>query len=97
MRCVNISYLKNNLSAIIAQLKNTGNINIIDRDQPIAVLLPYSTTSSSLDLRHLKAMQKAGIVELPSESLNQNAIQPAQLSQPIDVVRIVIEDREKGY
>ena len=48
MRTITISELKNNLSAEIKKLKETGGLQVLQRDIPVARLLPIADESATL-------------------------------------------------
>ncbi len=98
MKTVNISYLKNNLSAIIAKLQTYGSVYVVDRDEPIAVILPSSRCSSEKDENRLRALSRKGVLIHQTAPLNPELLEdyPPTLTQKIDAVQLLIEDRESA-
>ena len=96
MKTVNISYLKNNLSAIIAKLNTYGAVFIVDRDEPVAVLTPSSRFANEKDENRLRALSKRGVLLHQTNLLDISLLseRPPRLSEQFDAVSMFIEERE---
>ena len=100
MRRVNISTLKNNLSAILATLETEGAVTVTDRDRPVAELRPLPP---SLDENHWDRLEREGIIRRPAKRWTPEEVQaflkspPAQPSVPVDMVQAIIDERGEGW
>lgn len=94
MKSYNISYLKNNLSAILSKLHSTGGaVRILDRDTPIAIIYPYTEEDSE---RKLSELEEQGIITRPMQGVPDaffSTARPKSMQQH-DIVKMLIEDRE---
>ena len=95
MHKVNISYLKNNLSAILAKLNSYASVVIMDREAPVAVLYPY-TSKNSADIGHLADLERKGILRRSHKQLDLKLLKskPPRLLQEVDVSQMLINDRK---
>jgi antitoxin (DNA-binding transcriptional repressor) of toxin-antitoxin stability system len=94
MKSYNISYLKNNLSAILAKLhKSGGAVRILDRDTPIAIIYPYA--EQDVDLK-LSELEEQGIVTPPTQAIPDTFFNTARSKSvlKIDLAKMLIDDRE---
>ncbi|MDI7269148.1 MAG: type II toxin-antitoxin system Phd/YefM family antitoxin [Myxococcota bacterium] len=63
MKVVNISDAKNNLSRHLAFVRRGGRIRILDRNEPVADLIPVEADGSpDDDARMLELLERRGIV-----------------------------------
>ena len=99
MKTVNIAKLKNNLSAIIAQLSHSGAIIVVDRSTPCAILSPLSHSFKRESESILLRLEQNGVVQrgsgvIPKEILNER---PPKLTRKHDAVGVLIADREDRF
>jgi prevent-host-death family protein len=80
MSNVGIAELKSHLSEHLRSVRNGGTLTVLDRDTPIARIVPYAT--QSLELR--KARRRLRDLELPPK--------PAKRT---DSVALLVEDRRR--
>jgi prevent-host-death family protein len=80
MSDVGIAELKAHLSEHLRSVRNGGTLTVLDRDTPIARIVPYAT--QPLELR--KARRRLRDLELPPK--------PAKLT---DSVALLVEDRRR--
>jgi prevent-host-death family protein len=80
MSNVRIAELKAHLSEHLRSVRNGGTLTVLDRDTPIARIVPYAT--QSLELR--KARRRIRDLELPPK--------PAKRT---DSVALLVEDRRR--
>lgn len=80
MSDVGIAELKAHLSEHLRSVRNGGTLTVLDRDTPIARIVPYAT--QSLELR--KARRRLRDLELPPK--------PAKRT---DSVALLVEDRRR--
>jgi prevent-host-death family protein len=78
MRNVRIAELKARLSEHLRSVRNGGTLTVLDRDTPIARIVPYA--AQRLEIR--KAKRRLRDLKLPPKP-----------SKPTDSVAILIDDR----
>ena len=80
MSDVGIAELKAHLSEHLRSVRNGGTLTVLDRDTPIARIVPYATPS--LEIR--KARRRLGDLKLPPK--------PAKRT---DSVALLVDDRRR--
>ena len=80
MKDVGIAELKARLSEHLRSVRNGGTLTVLDRDTPIAQIIPYTT--QSLDVR--KAKRRLRDLKLPPK-----------LAKRTDSVAILLDDRRR--
>lgn len=99
MKTVNISYLKNNLSAILAKLGSAGRITVMDRDTPVAYLVSAKDAGSKRqDNSRIAGLERLGIVRRPSCDADLKILDtpPPRPEVAVDAVRLLVEERGEG-
>jgi len=103
MRQVNISTLKNNLSAILATLEHEGSVVVTDRDRPVAELRRIPVETEPVEAK-LAELERAGIIRRPARRWTPDSLkefldthQPARPLLPVDMVQGMVEEREAGW
>lgn len=79
MKTINISTLKSTLSSALRQVRNGSSIVVIDRDIPVARIIPYQE-------------KPALTVRKPKKSFT---IPDSNLNIPVDPLSFLMEDRGK--
>jgi prevent-host-death family protein len=69
MKTANISYLKNNLSRILQQVREGEPVTIMDRSHPVAVLRPVAM-SKEPDAERIGDLVARGVALPPQEKLD---------------------------
>lgn len=95
MNQANISYTRNHLSQMIAQVKEGESVLIVDRDQPVARLEPVGTRSDE-DSAWRANLEKRGLVRRASRQLDLKAFSALALPVPRDegdVLRALLDER----
>ena len=82
MRRVGVAQLKSRLSEYLRLVKRGGTVTVLDRDRPVARLVPPEQGDSRLVVRRPVAPGRIGAVELP----------PA-LAIPVDIAALLAEER----
>jgi len=80
MQSATISHLKTHLSAEIKKLKKTGGLRILQRDLPVAVLLPVGDESG---------------IKIASVAKTKYRQHKPYTNLAIDPVEMLLEDRRK--
>jgi len=98
MKLVKISEAKNNLSRYLRYVRRGGRIRILDRDTPVADLVPVETTGSQdEDDLLLASLERRGIVRrgkggpIPPEILEPGPPDPQG-----QVLQALLEERRQG-
>ena len=101
MRRVNISTLKNNLSAILATLESEGAITVTDRDRPVAELRPLPLL---LDEDHWARLEREGVIRRPAQKWTPEEVQeflrmhpPVETVQSANVLQALLDERSEGW
>lgn len=93
MKTSNISYLRNHLSEVLSCVREGDTVTVLDRDKPIARLVPYSTGGSVLTER-IKELQQLGLLTHNPAHPPLPLPPPLKLKHSVDVTRYILEDRE---
>jgi prevent-host-death family protein len=98
MKVVKIADAKNNLSRHLEYVKRGGRIRIVDRDVPVAELIPIAPESASSD-DLLADMVRRGVARPPSETgpIPKDLLRPGRRRRGRGtVVEALIEERREG-
>jgi len=85
MKEVRIAELKAKLSEYLRAVRRGHSITVLDRDQPIARIVPYRS-SGAVRIR----------MPAPGAPRLQDIPLPPPLPMKTDIVALLLEDREKG-
>src|SRR5438477_605278 len=69
LRRATITQTKNHLSALIDRVRHGDTITIVDRDQPVARLVPVVTADAADADERLQRLARAGLIRLGSGDL----------------------------
>lgn len=84
MKTVRIAELKARLSEHLRQVRAGRELTVLDRNEPIARLIPYAHETHSLSVRHpLRRSRSLGAVPLPPP-----------LKIDVDMVALLLEERQ---
>jgi len=86
MNDVRIADLKARLSEYLRKVKRGHAITVLDRETPIARLVPYESDAASLPVRR----------PVPGAPKLQAVLLPPPLRMQGDIVTLLLEDREDG-
>ncbi len=84
-RRVRIGELKARLSEHLRYVRRGGVITVLDRDQPVANITPHRQAAERLVVRPAAGKVPLGRIPLPP-----------RLKSRVDIVRLLIEDRDSG-
>jgi prevent-host-death family protein len=92
-----ISETKNNLSALIRRVKRGETILILDRDTPVARLVPVPPAEES-DEERLARLEKAGIVRRGTGKYPERILrhEPVKLPPGVSLLDALLKEREEG-
>jgi prevent-host-death family protein len=85
MTNVGIADLKAHLSRHLKAVRRGETITVLDRDTPVARLVPIDVTANGLVIHRPKKPGRLSDVKLPPPS-----------GMKTDVVKLLVEDRESG-
>jgi prevent-host-death family protein len=96
MKKANISYLKNNLSRVLQQVRDGEPVAILDRQHPVAILQPVAMAGGP-DAERIQDLVRRGVATAPAERLDVAAFR--RMPRPSwrggkTLVEILDEDRE---
>ncbi len=86
MKEVRIAELKARLSEYLRAVRRGDSITVLDRDQPIARIVPYRKDQGGVRIRK----------PLPGAPRLRDIPIPPPLPFETDIVALLLEDREKG-
>lgn len=97
MKTTSISHLKNNLSALIDQVRAGNTILITDRNQPVAKLAPIEPADQTDDQR-LDELERKGLITRGGEKLlDEFFTLPRAKSKPgASVLDALLDERREG-
>ncbi len=98
MKPATITETKNNLSALLDLVRAGESILILDRDVPVARLVPVgSSPDDAVDLRLLR-LERAGVVRRgPRFGERPVASEPVPLREAVDAVQLLVEERGRSF
>lgn len=99
MESVGTARLKNNLSRYLAKVRKGASILVMDRDEPVAKLVPLDKSKSKKKSPEeiLAEMAAEGLVTPPKNRKRKVVFKPLDLGMGNIMSRAVIEDREEGW
>lgn len=98
MKRANISQLRNKLSEFLDHVRAGGRVVILDRERPIAEIVPLSTEygGASADRDLLAALVREGSVRDPGRSLPAEFLRDKPPGKGAGVLKALLEERESG-
>jgi prevent-host-death family protein len=82
MTKVGIADLKAHLSEHLRKVRAGRTLTVVDRDTPIAQIVPYDGSAAAASLEIRRATRKPGVLRLPR-----------RLAKPTDSVAVLLADR----
>jgi len=86
MTVVRIAELKARLSEYLRRVRNGDELTVLDRETPIARIVPHTGDAPRLTIRH----------PLPSAPPLHRVPLPPPLKLDVDVVALLLEERQGG-
>jgi prevent-host-death family protein len=93
MKASNISYLRNHLSEVLGCVREGESVTVLDRNKPVARLVPYACSEASMT-RRMKELQQSGLLTHQPDRETVPLAPPVRLEEPVDLSRFILEDRE---
>ena len=95
MKLASISQTKNQLSALIEQVRQGETVVITDRDRPVAKLMPIAAEETEAASGSLALLVRKGIIR-QGHSEPFKLAQPLRLRKSASALALLIEEREQG-
>jgi len=97
MKQAKIANLKNNLSRYLDHVRRGGSVIVLDRDRPVARLVPLPHEGAGGASERLARLERQGLIRrgTGSRSAGPRARKPIRL--PGGVLRGLLEEREVGW
>jgi len=97
MKKAKIAILKNNLSRYLAHVRGGGSVLVLDRDRPVARLVPLPSSGVRGASERLARLERQGLIRRGTigRSAGSAMRKPARL--PGGVLRGLLEERERGW
>ena len=72
MKRVNIAKLKNELSAYLEYVRRGGIVQVLDRDEPVAEILPFARRDRGEDCEFITRLLRHGFVRPAKQELDKD-------------------------
>jgi prevent-host-death family protein len=97
VRQAKIANLKNNLSRYLDHVRRGGSVTVLDRDRPVARLVPLPHEGARGASDRLARLERQGLIRRGSggRSTGLRTGKPTRL--PGGVLRGLLEERERGW
>lgn len=95
LKTSNISYLRNHLSEVINCVREGESVTVLDRNKPVARLVPYSSAESPMN-RRMQELQQSGLLVHRTGTDPVPLPPPVKLTQAVEVSRFIVEDRDRA-
>jgi prevent-host-death family protein len=90
-----IANLKNNLSRYLDHVRRGGSVIVLDRDRPVARLVPLPVAGARGASDRLARLERQGLIRRGAGGRVPGARKPTRL--PGGVLRGLLEERERGW
>lgn len=96
MKQAKIAILKNNLSRYLAHVRGGGSVLVLDRDRPVARLVPLPSNDARGASERLARLERQGLIRRGTVGRAVPAPRPP-VRLPGGVLRGLLEERERGW
>ena len=99
MKKAGIAELKNNLSRYLEHVKSGETVLVIDRNQPIAQIIPLQKTprSAAPDDGRIARLERKGLIRRGSGDVGQWLIKRRPVKVPGSVLQDLLDERRSGW
>ena len=96
MREAKISEIKNNLSRYLALVRKGEVVRILDRDRPIAQIVPITDAAAggTVGAEALAEMERKGLIRRGSGRIDPEIIDKPPPGKPCGVLAALLEERD---
>jgi prevent-host-death family protein len=95
MKRATISHAKNHLSELLASVKRGESVLILERDRPIARIVPIDASQQSDDER-LADLERRGIIRRAAKPPRKTLPRPIDWPAGVSLLEALIADREEA-
>jgi prevent-host-death family protein len=95
MKTATISEAKNHLSELLARVKRGETVLILDRDKPVARIVPIETTDRTDDKR-LADLERRGIIRRAAKPPRKTLPPPIDWPEGDSLLEALLSDREEA-
>ena len=97
MKRVMISELRNRLSEFLDHVRAGGRVLVLDRDRPVAEIIPVGESSAgATDGERLAALERDGILRVARGRMPRELIQERLRGSSSGVLEALLREREAG-
>jgi prevent-host-death family protein len=98
MKEARISELKNQLSRYLALVRKGEVVRIVDRNRPVAQLVPISHALEGrpIGTEALAEMERKGLIRRGTDRVPREILDRDPAGQPVGVLAALLEERESG-
>lgn len=93
MKEANISDVKNNLSRYLALVRRGETIRILDRNRPIASIVPILAAGTAAD-EALADMERKGLIRRGTGMIDPEILEHDPPGEPCGVLTALLDERE---
>jgi prevent-host-death family protein len=99
MKKTGIADLKNNLSRYIDQVKGGESILVLDRNQPVAQIIPLQTTarSGAFDEERVARLERKGLIRRGSGDPKKSLARHKPVKLRGSVLQDLLDERRSGW
>jgi|SRR5512138_2735524 prevent-host-death family protein len=95
MKTATISEAKNHLSELLARVKRGESVLILERDRPIARIVPVESAARSDDER-LKELERRGLLRRAPRGPLKKLPPPIDWPKGVSVLEALLQEREEA-
>jgi prevent-host-death family protein len=95
MKIATISQAKNHLSQLISRVKRGETVLILERDRPVARLVPIDAASGDDDER-LMELERRGVLRRAALGPLQKLPPPIRLPEGVSVLEALLQERDEA-
>jgi prevent-host-death family protein len=92
-----IATLKNNLSRYLEHVRRGGSVIVLDRDRPVARLVPLPPEGPRGASERLARLERQGLVRRGAAARSSRVRLGKPMRLPGGVLRGLLEERERGW
>jgi antitoxin (DNA-binding transcriptional repressor) of toxin-antitoxin stability system len=97
MKKAKIAILKNNLSRYLAHVRGGGSVLVLDRDRPVARLVPLPSSGVRGASERLARLERQGLIRRGTIGRSAGSAMRKPTRLPGGVLRGLLEERERGW
>jgi prevent-host-death family protein len=97
MKKAKIANLKNNLSRYLEHVRSGGSVLVLDRDRPVARLVPLPREGGQGVSERLARLERQGLIRRGTSRRPAGRVAGKPVRLPGGVLRGLLEERERGW